>query len=398
MDRARAYRPTWLLRVPFPLRSLLRRWRGTLGMMVGVGIALGLGMSLLGTTNATMDLITRDFWLSAADLYVVQEGGTLIPIIPGESTGTIRHARSVIGRIRSMPSVSNAVGAMSLTMERQYERVRRRDDPTELIVALGIDGDPRALTGMLNLREGRWLERGDEIVLGPKLAREKGLGLGDRLRLNGRDFTVVGIATLRGLGLTSDAVGYLDYESFRQRVEIGDALTLVAVDTADPAATKQRIAEIEGVEASDMADIVRLAEKAMETDMVAHTTMIVLTLTIAGLFVSSMLSQAVLERRLEFATMRAIGVPSRTILFSVASEALLVSIVAWLVGIGISSAIGAMINLYLAPAYGFEYLYSQSPQLVALVLALALGLGLVAGWFPARQATRVDPVEVLREA
>ena len=33
-----------------------------------------------------------------------------------------------------------------------------------------------------------------------------------------------------------------------------------------------------------------------------------------------------------------------------------------------------------------------------LVLALSLGLGLLAGWFPARQASRVDPVEVLREA
>jgi ABC-type lipoprotein release transport system permease subunit len=33
-----------------------------------------------------------------------------------------------------------------------------------------------------------------------------------------------------------------------------------------------------------------------------------------------------------------------------------------------------------------------------MVFVVALGLGLLAGLFPARQATRVDPVDVLREA
>jgi ABC-type lipoprotein release transport system permease subunit len=54
-------------------------------------------------------------------------------------------------------------------------------------------------------------------------------------------------------------------------------------------------------------------------------------------------------------------------------------------------------NRYLAPLYQFEYLYAADLAALVTVLLLALGLGLVAGLLPARQATRVDPVDVLRE-
>ena len=57
-----------------------------------------------------------------------------------------------------------------------------------------------------------------------------------------------------------------------------------------------------------------------------------------------------------------------------------------------------LIDAYLAPMYGIESLYAADAQLFASVLLLALGLGLISGLEPARQATRVDPVEVLREA
>ena len=36
---AAAFRPSALLRLPYSVRNVLRRWRGTVGMMVGVGIA-----------------------------------------------------------------------------------------------------------------------------------------------------------------------------------------------------------------------------------------------------------------------------------------------------------------------------------------------------------------------
>ncbi len=389
---------SWEWGLPYPVRNLLRRWRGMLGMVAGVGIALGIGMTMLAVSSAVVELYTADFRRSGADVYVVTQGGTLIPIVPGDTPGTIKNAGHLMSQVRALPGVSAALGSMNWQMKRDRGGPKRRDEPTELITTIGIDGDPTLVPGVLAVQQGRWLRRSDEIVLGDKLSREKGIGVGDTIRLDGRDFGVVGIGKLRGTGLSADSVAYLDYRALRQRAEIGDVVNVIIVDTDRPEVTRQRILELDSLSVFDPSDLVRKAEEANATAAVMRWILNLLTLSIAALFVANMLSRSVAERRLEFATLLAIGIPSRTILLTVGAEAVLISMTAGVAGVGISFLLGAFINGVVAPTYGFETLYAPDAKLFGLVFVLALALGLLAGLFPARQATRVDPVEVLREA
>lgn len=391
-------RPGWDVGLPYPVRDAVRRWRGMLGMMLGVGIALGMGMTMLAVSNGSVDIYTADYRKSGADLYVVTQGGTLIAVLPSDTPGTIKNARHVLGLIRSFPDVATALGIITWPMERVGEGPRRRDQPTELITTVGVDGDPTTVPNALLLEQGRWFRRTDEIVLGAKLSREKSVGIGGSLRLNGRDFEVVGIGRLRGIGFSSDSMAYMDRQSLRQRAEIGDVVNAIAVDTGQPERTRQRIAEMGSFAVSSPDDLVKQAENVNATALVLRWIMISLTMTIAALFVSNMLARSVAERRLEFATLRAIGIPTRTILMTVAAQAVMISIAAGMVGIGVSLALGGLINGWVAPAYGIESLYSLDARVFAAVFALGLGLGVVSGLLPARQATRVDPVLVLREA
>jgi putative ABC transport system permease protein len=298
-----------------------------------------------------------------------------------------------------MVGVDTALGAMSWTLERERPGPRRRDQPAELIMALGVDGDPTRVPRVVALEQGRWLRRTDEVVLGAKLSREKALRLGDSVRLNGADFRVVGIGKLRGFGLSGESVAYLDYRALRQRADLGDVVNLIAVDTARADVVRQRIEAMDSLSIFDPAQLVKRSEDVNASAMVLYWIFDVLSLLVGALFVGSMLGRSVAERRLEFATLRAIGIPTRTILLTVASEALLISLVAAVVGMVISQAVGeGWINPVLAPEYGLEFLYITDAGTFALVFVLALGLGVIAGLLPARQATRVDPVEVLREA
>jgi len=392
------FRVSWVMALPYPVRNMLRRWSGMLGMVAGVGIALGVSMTMLAMGRATVDLFTADYLRSAADLYVIQEGGTLIPILPSDTPGTIRHARNAMAQIRAIPGVGAVVGVTSAPLAREREGPTRPDAPRELVATMGVDGDPERIDGMVLLKAGRWLRRSDEVVLGSKLSREKHLAVGDLVRLAGRDFRVVGIGRLRGFGYGADSMAYMEYRSLRQRADIGDTLQIIAVDAADPERARQRIEEMGSYSVLAPPDLVRQAEAVNATQMVFYWIFNLLALTIAGLFVTNMLGRAVSERRLEFGTLRAIGIPTRTILVTVVMEALVICLVAGVVGIVLSLVLGHWLNGWAAVEYGIETLYSTDPGLFATVFALALALGAVAGFVPARDATRVDPVEVLREA
>lgn len=392
-------RRSWMHRQPYPVRAIARRWRRSLGMVLGVGIALGISMTMMATSQASIDMLVGDFRISNADLYVHTEGGNLIPILPGEGPGKIRHARNVLSQIRGAPGVSSAFGTMIWPLERERPGPKRSsDEPKELVSIIGVDGDPTGIPGAILLHSGRWLRRSDEVVIGAKVAREKRLAVGDALRLSGRDFQVVGIGRLRGVGVGSDGYTYMEYRALRQRADFGDVVNMVAVETTIPELSRERISEIEALEVKEPADLVAQAERLLEVALVMQAIMVGLTLVIAGLFVGNMLGRSVTARRVELATMRAVGVASRTILLLIAGEALVVSLLASAVGIGVSLTLGWLIDTYLAPIYGIESLYVVDVQVFFRVVLLALVLGVVAGLAPARRATRVDPVEVLREA
>jgi ABC-type lipoprotein release transport system permease subunit len=384
--------------LPFPARTVLRRWREMIGMIFGVGIALGIGMTMLGVNAASVELFTRDYRLSGADLHVIAQGGKLVPLLAGDSPGTVKHASNVLAQIRGLPGVTQVVGVITWELERERPGPKRTDLPAELIAVMGVDGEPDKIPGTAVLDAGRWLRRSDELVVGSRLSREKRIALGQTVRLSGRDFLVVGIGKLRGFGMQGDSIAYLDRQSLRQRTSVGDLVNIIAVDTTSAELTRARIADLDSLAVYDAGEAVKLAEDAQQSRVVTRWIMLGMILGIAALFVNNMLSGSVEARRLELATLKAIGVPGRTVLLTVAGEALAICAVASLLAVGISAALGQLINGYIAPQFGIESLYATDGPLFLVVVFLALLLGAVASLGPARRATQVDPVEVLREA
>ena len=424
----------WLLRLPYPVRTVLRRWRGLVGMVIGVGIALGIGMLFLGVSKSKVDLYSANFVQVAADLYIVQRGGTLVPILPSDTTGAIAKATGMIAQVRAIKGVRAAIGVALAGLTQEAERsaasasgASRADEPTALVTVMGVDGDPTAIDGLLVLKQGRWIRRADEVMVGTTLAREKHLRVGDPLRLSGRTFTVVGIGRLRGSSFGTEGYAYLEYQALRERSGAPDAMSMIVVALAGSPlsrggasashgrgegalsegagsggvsgeAVRERITAIAPVAAFDPAQLVALANSAMKASYVFSWLMIGLTLAIAALFVSTMLGRSVAERRVEFATLRAIGMSSRTVLATVAGEAALIICVAWLFGLVMAWGLGAWTNVVIEQAYGLENMYVADPPLFVALFVVSTLVGIAAGLVPARIATSVDPVEVLRDA
>jgi len=370
-----------------------------LGMVIGVGVALGMVMTLMGLLGTSMGQLVGDFQQSGANLYVAVQGGQLIPLNRGDTPGTIDQGAAVLSRIRGVGGVQGAVGELSWSLQQEQEGPQARSRPAQLIPALAVDGDPSEIANFLVMREGRWLRRGNEVVLGPSLATSKKLKVGDSLRMDGQEFDVVGIGKLRGFGQAPDTVAYVDARNLRQRGITGDVFNVIAVQTSNPQAVRT-VADDLSLRAAGPDELAQetYSSSAYTSAIAIYWIIDLFILFVAGMFVTNMLGRSVAERRLEFGTLRAIGLPSRSILMSIAAEGLFIVFVSFVFGFGVSLVLGTAMNVWVAPAVQYDHLFAVDPTTYLVLFALTLGLGLVASVFPARAATRVDPLDVLREA
>jgi len=119
-----------------------------------------------------------------------------------------------------------------------------------------------------------------------------------------------------------------------------------------------------------------------------------LTLVVGGIGVSNIMNVVVEERTREIGIKMALGARQRSILMQFLLETLLITGVGGAIGFAIAIGICAIF-----PKFGLtEYVGDPvvSP-IVALLTATALGIiGLLAGYFPARDASRLDPVVAMK--
>src|SRR4051794_22199231 len=358
----------WAARIPYPIRNAVGRWRTLLSMMLGVGIALSIGMTILAVISAEMDLLTGDYERSGVGVYVATQGGKIVAELAGDTPGSIQRASTVVVAVRSWPEVRSAIGAVTWTMQREPEGPRTRGQLTELVSVIGIDGDPTSVPGMLVLDAGRWLRGGNEIVIGRALARDRRIKIGDQLRLDGSTFFVVGIGRLRGFSsFGQNSVAYMDFRTLQQHAQLADVLNVIAIQPDQPARGSQRVDDLGGLSSWTPAELVAQAQAASANGITIDWILILLTLGVAGLFVNTMLTHSVLERRAEFAVLRAIGFPSRWIVLTVALESLSITVAAGVIAVAISMVFGWAINVTVAAQYGLESLFRVDSSLLLLI-------------------------------
>ncbi len=126
-----------------------------------------------------------------------------------------------------------------------------------------------------------------------------------------------------------------------------------------------------------------------------------LALTVASLGIVNTLAMALLERRREIGILKALGAADGVVQRLFLAEAAVMGVAGGLAGVLLGRLLAGLLNWgtndYLARRHLPHVSIAQVPWWLGVgALVFALAVSLLAGWYPARRAARLDPVEALR--
>jgi putative ABC transport system permease protein len=105
---------------------------------------------------------------------------------------------------------------------------------------------------------------------------------------------------------------------------------------------------------------------------------------------------SVMERTHEIGVMKAIGAKSRDVLSLFLLESSLVSLVGGMFGCVLGWVVAEVMSHVAGNVFGIEILIIPKPALFLGGIAVAMTVGVLSGFYPARKASRMSPVEAVR--
>jgi putative ABC transport system permease protein len=230
--------------------------------------------------------------------------------------------------------------------------------------------------------------------------------LGKTIRANGLSLKVVGILSEKGkspLGADQDDQVFVPLTTLEQFISGERHLTQIITAPRDENFGDHAKAEIMRVlreqhhlkEGSEDFDVVSVHEMAQLATVVTKTLHILvaviasISLVVGGIGIMNIMLVSVTERTREIGIRMAVGATPGDVLIQFLIEAIVLALVGGVIGI----------TLGMAAAFGLAKLFSWplviSPAVVLITFAIAGGVGIFFGYYPARKASRLDPIQAL---
>lgn len=278
------------------------------------------------------------------------------------------------------------------------------------VVVLGANNDLLAIRHW-QMSQGRFLpemdlDRAAPVAVIGKIIRDELFGaeraLGEWIRLGDRRFRVIGVVGSEGrsIGVDVQETVMIPVASTQQMFNTSSLFRILveAKSREDIEPVKQLIIDVLQKRHQGEKDVTVVTQDAVLAtfdEILGALTYAVggiaaISLAVAGILIMNVMLVAISERTAEIGLLKALGASRGQILLLILSEALLLSALGGLCGLGLGE-LGCWIirqALPVLPAYAPAWV-------VGTVFGLALITGLLFSLLPARRAARLDPVLAL---
>ena len=385
------------------LRNRMRTFLSVLGIVIGVAaviamVAMGEGsrisikeqMTSMGS-NAIIIMPNRDRRggvqmestesLEEADVIAIRENATYIN---GVSPMMTVNGQAIVGNNNSPTSLSGVSADYLKIRNYEIEDGVMFDDATDRMAKVCVIGQ----TVVKNL-----FPEGDPI--------------GKTIRYKNIPLKVIGTLKAKGsgdFGQDNDDVIFTPYQTVMRRFSATTNIRQIYANSIGEGYAEKATEEIMGIlkerrNWTKPTDPFRVFTQEEMIQMVTSTSdLISLVLTIiagislfvGGIGIMNIMYVSVTERTKEIGLRMAIGARSRDIMFQFLFESVIISLLGGVIGIMLGIAASEIVKTF------FNMPMSVSITSVIVSFAVCFATGVFFGWYPARKASRLDPIEALR--
>ena len=384
-------------------RNLLRSFLTILGIVIGVSAVITMVTLGNGATLAVQNQISS-------------LGTNLLQIRPGQRMGSGSGGAPAF-KDTDAAAIAGQIGGISAVAP------EARSSAT--LVANGrnwsssVIGSTNAwlITGNWTLASGREFSDAEQqagsavCMIGETVRRElygTRTALGEQLRVKQISCEIVAVLSAKGqgsFGTDQDDVVLVPIKTLQRRITGNNRVNTLLVSMADgsdanrlKASLTQLLRERRKLTDGDednfnVLDTKQLADTLSGTTKVMTTLLgavAAVSLLVGGIGIMNIMLVSVTERTREIGLRLAIGALEREVLLQFLIEAVVLSSLGGLVGI----VLATLASVVLAGVMEVPYVFNLSVNLLSFVFSA--GIGVLFGYFPARRAARLDPIEALR--
>ncbi|MFG5384394.1 ABC transporter permease [Yoonia sp. R2-816] len=387
-------------------RNALRSFLTVLGIVIGVGAVIAMVTVGQGSTEQ----VTAD---------VEKLGTNMLMVMPGQDAmegGPVGTAVQLFS-IRMNDLLEEELGVIEVSAPLSMGRARvvfgnenRRTDmvgtDNRYFSAAQWEVDRGRLFDVTELQSGKPV-----CVIGETVRKDlfgTSDPIGEEIRIQTLSCEVIGLLKSKGastFGSDQDDFVIMPIRTFQRRIAGNTDVSLFIVSVRDGVDTERAKTEIEAV----MRDLRRIGRGEEDDftvmDMKQLATMLsgitgiltgllsavaAVSLLVGGIGIMNIMLVSVTERTREIGIRLAIGAQAWQVLLQFLVEAIILSLFGGLIGIIVGLGMGLLgANMLSIP-------FRPDPQIVLLAFAFSAAVGVVFGFFPARRAARLNPIDALR--
>ena len=377
--------------------------------MIGIGSVI----ALISLGQASSQAIQSRIQSLGSNLLTVQPSGQRTGGIQGAAGGGTTLTMADAEAIKTSSQITTVANVSPEYQGRAQVTTGNANTNTQIIGVTPAYGEIRKTT----MAQGNFITQNqvDGIskvaVLGPTVVSDLfGEGanpVGQSIRINGQTLTVIGVTTSKGgTGFQNqDDIIWVPLTTAQKQLFGAENLTSIAVEAASPDVmvdaqnqvgylllARHKINDPADKDFSifNQQDLLNTINQTTGTFTTLLAGVAAISLLVGGIGIMNIMLVTVTERTREIGLRKALGAKKQTIVTQFLVESIILTFVGGVIGIGVGVLASYLISIFT----GSPFVVSLNSILLAF--AVSAGIGILFGWYPARRAANLQPIEALR--